>query len=121
MLLSSFFSLHVFTIHNQVAIEFKRPVLMYLNTYQLNSSFKFHMPTVEKAINDLLDEHFTGHKYNIAVREPRIGTLSVKPVKLYKYRFLIDQSGALRMRIYTRHTKADHLALLSPTMLCFRP
>ncbi|KAG6440400.1 tctex1 domain-containing protein 2 [Manduca sexta] len=49
-----------------LAIEFKRPPLLYLNTYQLNPhpDERFHVPSVTKATNELLDEHFTGHKYN---------------------------------------------------------
>ncbi|XP_045781812.1 dynein light chain Tctex-type protein 2B-like [Maniola jurtina] len=50
---------------SQIAIEFKRPVLTYLPTYQLSSTHKFHLPTVQKITDELLDEHWTGHKYNV--------------------------------------------------------
>ncbi|XP_047528231.1 dynein light chain Tctex-type 5-like [Vanessa atalanta] len=50
---------------SQVAIEFKRPPLSYLPTYQLEPSYPFHIPTVTKISDELLDEHFTGHKYNL--------------------------------------------------------
>ncbi|XP_045491265.1 dynein light chain Tctex-type protein 2B-like [Colias croceus] len=50
---------------SNIAIEFKRPVLMYFPTYQLTSNYPFHLPTVRKEIDELLDEHFTDHKYNV--------------------------------------------------------
>ncbi|XP_034840274.1 dynein light chain Tctex-type protein 2B-like [Maniola hyperantus] len=50
---------------SQIAIEFKRPVLTYLPTYQLGSTYKFHLPTVQKITDQVLDEHWTGHKYNV--------------------------------------------------------
>ncbi|XP_060810834.1 dynein light chain Tctex-type 5-like [Amyelois transitella] len=49
---------------SQVAIEFKRPPLLFLPTYQLDPSIPFHIPSVREAINEALDEHFTGHKYS---------------------------------------------------------
>ncbi|XP_059050159.1 dynein light chain Tctex-type 5-like [Achroia grisella] len=50
---------------SQLGIEFKRPPLLYLNTYQLDPFVKFHIPTVKRATEELLDEYFTGHKYNV--------------------------------------------------------
>ncbi|XP_050345228.1 dynein light chain Tctex-type 5-like [Nymphalis io] len=50
---------------SQVAIEFKRPALSYLPTYQLEPSYPFHVPNVTKISDELLDEHFTEHKYNV--------------------------------------------------------
>ncbi|XP_045445323.1 dynein light chain Tctex-type protein 2B-like [Melitaea cinxia] len=50
---------------SQIAIEFKRPPLTHLPTYQLEPSYRFHVPLVKKISEELLDEHFTGHKYNI--------------------------------------------------------
>ncbi|CAH0720648.1 unnamed protein product, partial [Brenthis ino] len=51
--------------NSQVAIEFKRPPLTHLPTYQLDPSYKFDVPTVKKIIEQLLDDNFTDHKYNI--------------------------------------------------------
>ncbi|XP_053625218.1 dynein light chain Tctex-type protein 2B-like [Plodia interpunctella] len=48
---------------SQLAIEFKRPPMVYLPTYQLDPNVPFHIPSVRDAINESLDEHFTGHKY----------------------------------------------------------
>ncbi|KAM3963436.1 dynein light chain Tctex-type protein 2B [Aphomia sociella] len=50
---------------SQVGIEFKRPPLLFLNTYQLEPRVMFHVPTVKLATEKLLDEQFTGHKYNV--------------------------------------------------------
>ncbi|CAH4032203.1 dynein light chain Tctex-type protein 2B-like [Pieris brassicae] len=49
---------------SNLAIEFKRPPLLFLPTYQLNPNYPFHVPTVQNAADDLLDEYFTDHKYN---------------------------------------------------------
>ncbi|XP_072944389.1 dynein light chain Tctex-type protein 2B-like [Epargyreus clarus] len=49
---------------SQVAIEFKRPPLVYLNTYQLEPRERFHVPRVKQATDEILDEFFTGHKYS---------------------------------------------------------
>ncbi|CAH2226582.1 jg420 [Pararge aegeria aegeria] len=49
----------------RIAIEFKRPVLTYLPTYQLGPNYKFHLPTVQKLTDELLDELWDGHKYNV--------------------------------------------------------
>ncbi|CAD0196659.1 unnamed protein product [Chrysodeixis includens] len=49
---------------SQIGIEFKRPPLLFLNTYQLDSRFPFNPPAVEKVIDSVLDEYFAEHKYN---------------------------------------------------------
>ncbi|CAD0196658.1 unnamed protein product [Chrysodeixis includens] len=49
---------------SQIGIEFKRPPLLFLNTYQLDSSFPFNPPAVEKIIDSILDVSFAEHKYN---------------------------------------------------------
>ncbi|CAB3234555.1 unnamed protein product [Arctia plantaginis] len=46
------------------APEFKRPALIYLNTYQLEPLVKFHSPSVNKAAERILDELFGDHKYS---------------------------------------------------------
>lgn len=48
----------------QIGLEFKRPPLLFLNTYQLNSNRKFSGPAVEKIIEQVLDAHLPNHKYN---------------------------------------------------------
>ncbi|XP_022820184.1 tctex1 domain-containing protein 1-like [Spodoptera litura] len=51
---------------SQVGLEYKRPPLIFLNTYQLDPRIKFHVTEVEKTINTVLDAYWEGHKYNIA-------------------------------------------------------
>ncbi|XP_068629704.1 dynein light chain Tctex-type protein 2B-like [Battus philenor] len=49
---------------SQIALEFRRPPLLYLNTYQLEPRTRFHIEKVTLAMEAILDEAFTGHKYN---------------------------------------------------------
>lgn len=51
----------------QLGIDFKRPPLMFLNTYQLDPKPSFHLANVKSMIEEMLDEHFDGHKYNVQV------------------------------------------------------
>ncbi|KOB67991.1 Tctex1 domain-containing protein 4, partial [Operophtera brumata] len=80
---------------SQLAIEFKRPPLLFLNTYQLDPSTRFHVPTVTQAANEVLDEHFTGHKYNgqespaIAVRIAGDLMRRIKAMSFNRYRVIV--------------------------------
>ncbi|XP_023941959.1 dynein light chain Tctex-type 5-like [Bicyclus anynana] len=79
---------------SQVAIEFKRPILSYLPTYQLDPTYKFHVPTVQKLTAELLDELWTGHKYNVqdspalALRIAGELMRKVKAVQFNRYRII---------------------------------
>ncbi|RVE54825.1 hypothetical protein evm_000592 [Chilo suppressalis] len=48
-----------------LGLEFKRPPVIYLNTYQLDPTVRFQVTKVSGVIEDLLDENFTSHKYNV--------------------------------------------------------
>lgn len=48
----------------QIAGSYKRPTLIYLNTFQLDLYVRFHPPAVTRTANEILDEYFTDHKYN---------------------------------------------------------
>ncbi|XP_004923238.1 tctex1 domain-containing protein 2-like [Bombyx mandarina] len=52
---------------SQLAIEFKRPPLLFLNTYQLDPHPDgiFNVPKVRKITEETLNENFTGHRYNM--------------------------------------------------------
>ncbi|PZC82817.1 dynein light chain Tctex-type 5 [Helicoverpa armigera] len=49
---------------SQVGTEYKRPPILYLPTYQLDPRTKFHVPSVEKTVNAVLDDYFDPHKYS---------------------------------------------------------
>lgn len=51
----------------QLGLEFKRPPLVYLPTYQLDPYVPFDPAKVKEVIDELLDLNFTGHKYNVQV------------------------------------------------------
>ncbi|KAJ8725502.1 hypothetical protein PYW08_003685 [Mythimna loreyi] len=51
---------------SQLGLEFKRPPMLYLNTYQLEPRVKFHVPNVTKAIDSILDAFYTDFKYTSA-------------------------------------------------------
>jgi hypothetical protein len=42
-----------------------------MNTYLLEPRIKFHIGKVHKEIDELLDEHFTEHKYNVQVKKKK--------------------------------------------------
>ncbi|CAK1556109.1 unnamed protein product [Leptosia nina] len=79
---------------SNVAIEFKRPPLLYLPTYQLTSSYPFHLPSVQKAVDELLDEHFTDHKYSVqespalALRLAGLLMRALKAMDFNRYRII---------------------------------
>ncbi|OWR50505.1 hypothetical protein KGM_202115 [Danaus plexippus plexippus] len=79
---------------SQTAIEFKRPPLYYLPTYQLESNNPFHIPSVKFATDETLDEHFTGHKYNmqespaLALRIAGELMRKVKAMQFNRYRII---------------------------------
>ncbi|KAF9822240.1 hypothetical protein SFRURICE_017515 [Spodoptera frugiperda] len=50
---------------SQLGMEFKRPPLLFLNTYQLEPKVKFHVPNVEATINAVLDAYWEGHVYSV--------------------------------------------------------
>ncbi|GBP34471.1 Tctex1 domain-containing protein 3 [Eumeta japonica] len=50
---------------SQIAIEFRRPIMTYLNTYQLDPRSSFHIPKVKKIINKHLNEKFGDHRYHL--------------------------------------------------------
>lgn len=54
-------------------MEFRRPPLLYLNTYQLDPRTKFENEIVEIETNKILDETFTDHKYNDQVSSKKKG------------------------------------------------
>ncbi|PZC82818.1 hypothetical protein B5X24_HaOG209603 [Helicoverpa armigera] len=45
--------------------DYKRPQLLFLPTYRLEPRVKFHVPSVEKVINKVLDFYFTEYEYNV--------------------------------------------------------
>ncbi|KAJ0180386.1 hypothetical protein K1T71_003790 [Dendrolimus kikuchii] len=79
---------------SQLGIEFKRPPLLFLNTYQLDPTCRFHIPSVKAATDDILDELFTGHKYNIqespalAIRIAGELMRNVKAMQFNRYRII---------------------------------
>ncbi|XP_075992882.1 dynein light chain Tctex-type protein 2B-like [Anticarsia gemmatalis] len=79
---------------SQLGMEFKRPPLVFLNTYQLEPHVKFHVPKVTYAVDDLLDELFTGHKYNaqespaLAIRIAGELMRTVKNMNFNRYRII---------------------------------
>ncbi|XP_063822241.1 dynein light chain Tctex-type 5-like [Ostrinia nubilalis] len=50
---------------SQLGIEFKRPPMLFLNTFQLEPKPKFHIAQVKAVVEEMLDSNFTGHKYNV--------------------------------------------------------
>lgn len=54
---------------SQLAPEYKRPPLLFLNTWQLATSKPFHVDKAEVAINEVLDQLFDGHKYTEQVSD----------------------------------------------------
>ncbi|XP_028160063.1 tctex1 domain-containing protein 3-like [Ostrinia furnacalis] len=50
---------------SQLAFEFKRPPLVYSPTFQLDPHEKFHLEHVTKIVEEMIDENFAGHKYNV--------------------------------------------------------
>ncbi|XP_047020907.1 dynein light chain Tctex-type 5-like [Helicoverpa zea] len=53
--------------YSALATEFKRPPLIFQNTYQTEPTVRFHVPSVKKCMNEVLDKQFTGHVYNASV------------------------------------------------------
>ncbi|CAH0406603.1 unnamed protein product [Chilo suppressalis] len=49
---------------SQLAMEYKRPILMYLPTYQLEPTERFHVEHVTKIVKDTISENFSTHKYH---------------------------------------------------------
>ncbi|KAL0841882.1 hypothetical protein ABMA28_014118 [Loxostege sticticalis] len=49
---------------SQLGLEFKRPPLVFLPTYQLEPHEKFHLEKVTKFVEKMIDENFTDHKYD---------------------------------------------------------
>ncbi|XP_063531846.1 dynein light chain Tctex-type protein 2B-like [Cydia strobilella] len=80
---------------SQLGIEFKRPALMYFPTYQLEPSHKVKDFEVQKIIDVLLDENFTGHKYNVQESPALALRLSceimreMKTMEYHRYRFIV--------------------------------
>ncbi|KAJ8722853.1 hypothetical protein PYW07_004033 [Mythimna separata] len=73
---------------SQLGIEFKRPPLIFLNTYQLEPRVKFHVANVTKAINSVLDAFYTDFKYTSAespVRTMLIADHVMRAVKAMKF------------------------------------
>ncbi|XP_026742832.1 tctex1 domain-containing protein 1-like [Trichoplusia ni] len=92
---------------SQSGLEFKRPALIFLNTYQLDSHFKFSVPAVRKVIDHVLDEYFTEHKYNL--QESPAATMliageilrDVKALGFNRYRILsVVTMGQKRSQCY---------------------
>ncbi|KAL4714081.1 hypothetical protein ACJJTC_008435 [Scirpophaga incertulas] len=50
---------------SQLAVEFKRPPQIFFNTYQLEPGIKFRQYVIQNNIEQLLDEIFTDHTYNV--------------------------------------------------------
>ncbi|CAB3234556.1 unnamed protein product [Arctia plantaginis] len=79
---------------SMLAPEFKRPPLIYLNTYQLDPLKRFHPPSVIKAAGELLDELFTDHKYHpqesptVALRIAGELMKAVKAMAFNRYRII---------------------------------
>ncbi|XP_063378610.1 dynein light chain Tctex-type protein 2B-like [Cydia fagiglandana] len=80
---------------SQLGIEYKRPALTYLPTYQLGPTRKVKDFEVRKIIDNFLDEHFTGHKYNVQESPALALRLSceimreMKTMEYNRYRFIV--------------------------------
>uniref|UniRef100_A0A2A4IXG2 Uncharacterized protein n=1 Tax=Heliothis virescens TaxID=7102 RepID=A0A2A4IXG2_HELVI len=53
--------------YSMIGTEYKRPPLLFLNTYQTEPRVRFHPPSVKRAMKEVLDKHFTGHVYSATV------------------------------------------------------
>ncbi|XP_013146146.1 PREDICTED: tctex1 domain-containing protein 2-like [Papilio polytes] len=79
---------------SQVGMEFRRPPLLYLNTYQLDPRTKFENEIVEIETNKILDETFTDHKYNdqetpnLALRIAGEVMRKIKDLNFNRYRII---------------------------------
>ncbi|XP_026329945.1 tctex1 domain-containing protein 1-like [Hyposmocoma kahamanoa] len=92
---------------SQVGFEFKRPILAYFPTYQLNPCAKFNTFYVTKMAQLLLEENFTGHKYNsvdtpnLALRTAYELMKRVKTMNFNRYRIIsIVTIGQKRSQSY---------------------
>ncbi|KAI8435196.1 hypothetical protein MSG28_003553 [Choristoneura fumiferana] len=91
----------------KLGIEFKRPPLMYFNTYQLDPRRFFHIANVTKLVEEMLDESFEGHKYNImdspalAIRLAGEIMRKLKTMDFERYRFIsVVTIGQRRSQCY---------------------
>ncbi|KAJ8722854.1 hypothetical protein PYW07_004034 [Mythimna separata] len=77
-----------------ITTEYKRPQLVYLNTYQLEPRVRFNVPHVTNAINKILDFFFEDFRYTSA--EANIRTMliadevlrAVKNMKFDRFRII---------------------------------
>ncbi|XP_047988404.1 dynein light chain Tctex-type protein 2B-like [Leguminivora glycinivorella] len=80
---------------SQLGIEFKRPALMYFPTYQIEPTRKVKEFEVQKLIDEMLDENFTDHKYNVQESPSLALRLSceimreMKTMEYPRYRFIV--------------------------------
>ncbi|XP_041977289.1 dynein light chain Tctex-type 5-like [Aricia agestis] len=79
---------------SQLAPEFKRPQLMYLNTYQLSSFKPFDVTLVKAAVEHSLDDHFSDHTYHaqaspaLALRVASEILKKIKSMAFNRYRII---------------------------------
>ncbi|XP_026742855.1 tctex1 domain-containing protein 2-like [Trichoplusia ni] len=92
---------------SQIGLEFKRPPLLFLNTYQLDSRFKFCEPAVEKIVDQVVERHFIHHKYNdqdspaLAMRVAGEVMRDVKSLGFNRYRIIsVVTLGQKRSQCY---------------------
>ncbi|CAK1582120.1 unnamed protein product [Parnassius mnemosyne] len=79
---------------SQLALEYRRPPLIYLNTYQLEPNNKFDVYKVKKITDQILDECFTDHKYHeqesptLAMRIAGEVMRKIKSLSFNRYRII---------------------------------
>ncbi|XP_049867207.1 dynein light chain Tctex-type protein 2B-like [Pectinophora gossypiella] len=92
---------------SQVAIEFKRPIPVYLPTYQLDPYVKFHHDDVLAIVDATLDELWVGHKYHeiespsLAMRLAADIMHKIKSIQYNRYRIIsVATIGQKRSQSY---------------------
>ncbi|XP_049870360.1 dynein light chain Tctex-type protein 2B-like [Pectinophora gossypiella] len=79
---------------SQIGVDFKRPPLTYLPTYQLEPRTPFNVYEVTKEVNKVIDSLFTGHKYDARMSPPLALNISaelmhaIKAMSYTRYRII---------------------------------
>ncbi|KAJ8725501.1 hypothetical protein PYW08_003684 [Mythimna loreyi] len=79
---------------SQTGLEYRRPPLIYLNTYQLEPRVRFNVTEVTNSVNSILDAFYTDFKYNAMEAPIKIMLIAdevmrtVKEMKFNRFRII---------------------------------